>query len=137
MLCIFQNVTMTRITNYDYFSVPPKPAKAKKSEEVDVEKAADGGKNHVGASGNDNHVNCKISPAPSVAVITPPKPVAPTPAPPPGPTKYFLMAAKIEKYAPRVVPLIFIAFTCLYWPYLLIASEYFHLSTDPEMYYRA
>ncbi|XP_021948841.1 glutamate-gated chloride channel alpha isoform X2 [Folsomia candida] len=109
-----------------------------KKDEIDVEK-----NNHVTTGNNASPPggtnsaliqidpkSATLSPTPEpVKAVIPPKPT------PPPPTKYFLTASKIEKYAPRVVPLLFIAFTCTYWPVLLMMSDYYSLSTDPEMFY--
>lgn len=51
------------------------------------------------------------------------------------PTKYFILACKFEKYTPRIMPLLFLAFNLAYWPGLLISSDYYQLRGDKEMYY--
>jgi hypothetical protein len=65
---------------------------------------------------------------------------APSPSPSededkPKPTKYFILACKMEKYTPRIMPIIFLLFNIIYWPYLLISSDYYRLKQDDEMYY--
>lgn len=51
------------------------------------------------------------------------------------PTKYFLLACKFEKYTPRIMPVCFLIFIIIYWPYLLIRSDYYKLSHSEAMYY--
>jgi len=70
-------------------------------------------------------------------VVKPPVIPAPAPGPPspPKPSKYFVWATKIEKWSPKLIPLLFAVLICCYWPYILIMGDYFSLNVTPDMYY--
>lgn len=45
------------------------------------------------------------------------------------------LAAMLEKYTPRILPIAFVIFNFIFWPCLLIKSDYYNLRHSKEMYY--
>jgi len=78
-----------------------------------------------------------VTPAETL-ISLPPTPVPPIELVKEGvvvPTKYFVLACTLEKYTPRIMPVVFLSFICIYGPCLLFMSEYYDLRHGDDMYY--